>query len=228
MRDNVKHLNYIRMKRVLISIMALVALCFTATAQQKGEQSLGMYLGYDTGVKGYKIYLGSVGIIPSKQEIKVKDGHNIAAALEYSYFVCDNLRLSANVAYGFQGNPDTLSSAHSLTIAPGIAYYVRLADNFYYTPNLNVGFACGVTGSGRLGRDWESMSMYGLGAELQPLAVELRPTKKFAMSVSLCSLQGVAMEGKYDFEGGNNINMSGMGLTFDLIANAQVGFKLYF
>ena len=65
LRDNVKHLNYIRMKRILISIMALVALCFTATAQQKGEQSLGMYLGYDTGVKGYNIYLGSVGIIPS-------------------------------------------------------------------------------------------------------------------------------------------------------------------
>ena len=51
--------------------------------------------------------------------------------------------------------------------------------------------------------------MYGLEAELQPLAVEFRPTKKFAMSVSLCSLQGVAMDGKYDFEGGNNINMSG-------------------
>ena len=103
-----------------------------------------------------------------------------------------------------------------------------MADNFYYTPNLNVGFACGVTSSGTLGRDWESMTMYGLGAELQPLAVEFRPTKKFAMSVSLCSLHGVAMEGKYDFEGGNDINMSGMSLTFDLIANAQIGFKLYF
>lgn len=212
------------MKRILISIASLAALCFTAAAQQKGEQSLGLHLGYDTGVTGYKFYVFGMGT----QETKTNNGYNLASALEYSYFVCDNLRISANVAYGFQGNPDTPSSAHSLTIAPGIAYYVRLADNFYYTPNLNVGFACGVTGSGTLGRDWESMTMYGLGAELQPLAVELRPTKKFAMSVSLCSLQGVAMEGKYDFEGGNNINMSGMGLTFDLIANAQVGFKLYF
>ena len=130
------------------------------------------------------------------QETKTNNGYNLAAALEYSYFVCDNLRISANVAYGFQGNPETPSSTHSITIAPGIAYYGRLADNFYYTPNLNVGFACGVTGSGTLGRDWESMTMYGLGAELQPLAVEFRPTKKFAMSGSLCSRQGVAMEGK--------------------------------
>ena len=69
------------MKRILISIVALAALCFTAAAQQKGEQSLGLHLGYDTGVTGYKFYLGSVGIVPGKQEIKVKDGHNIAAIL---------------------------------------------------------------------------------------------------------------------------------------------------
>lgn len=219
------------MKRVLISIMALVALCFTAAAQQKGEQSLGLHLGYDTGVTGYKFYLEGIGIFHSTQEIKVKDGHNIAAALEYSYFVCDNLRLSANVAYGFQGNPDTPSSAHSLTIAPGIAYYVRLAPNFYYTPNLNVGFACGVTDTGTLGKDLESISLFGLGGELQPLAVEFRPTKRFAISVSLCSLQGAAMEGSYshnDINIDKPIDMSGMSLTFDLITNAQVGFKLYF
>ena len=212
------------MKRILISIASLAALCFTAAAQQKGEQSLGLHLGYDTGVTGYKFYVFGMGT----QETKTNNGYNLASALEYSYFVCDNLRISATVAYGFQGNPETPSSTHSITIAPGIAYYVRLADNFYYTPNLNVGFACGVTGSGTLGRDWESMTMYGLGAELQPLAVEFRPTKKFAMSVSLCSLQCVAMEGKYDFAGGNGINMSGMGVRFDLISNAQVGFKLYF
>ena len=219
------------MKRVLISIMALVAICFTAAAQQKGEQSLGLHLGYDTGVTGYKFYLEGIGIFHSTQEIKVKDGHNIAAALEYSYFVCDNLRLSANVAYGFQGNPDTPSSAHSLTIAPGIAYYVRLAPNFYYTPNLNVGFACGVTDTGTLGKDLESISLFGLGGELQPLAVEFRPTKRFAISVSLCSLQGAAMEGSYshnDINIDKPIDMSGMSLTFDLITNAQVGFKLYF
>ena len=59
-------------------------------------------------------------------------------------------------------------------------------------------------------------------------AVEFRPTKKFAMSVSLCSLQGVSMEGRLDVEGSSGVDMSGMGVSFDFIANAQVGFKLYF
>lgn len=49
------------------------------------------------------------------------------------------------------------------------------------------------------------MKLYGLGGELQPLAVEFRPTKKFAMSVSPCFLQGVAMEGKYEVKGNSDI-----------------------
>ena len=217
------------MKRILTTLVAVIAVCFCASAQQKGEQSLGAYLGYDTGVTGYKIYLGHLGIFPNKQEIKVKEGHNVVAALEYSYFVANNLRLSATVGYGLQANPETPSVAHSLTISPGIAYYVRLAPNFYYTPNLSVGFACGVNDSGTLGKDSESMSLFGLGGELQPLAVEFRPTKKFAMSVSLCSLQGAAMEGTYNHDYLDRpIDMSGMNVSFDLLANAQVGFKLYF
>ena len=126
-------------------------------------------------------------------------------------------------------NRDCRHKSHSLTISPGIAYYVRLAPNFYYTPNLSVGFAFGVNDSGTLGKDSESMSLFGLGGELQPLAVEFRPTKKFAMSVSLCSLQGAAMEGIYNRDDLDRpIDMSGMNVSFDLLANAQVGFKLYF
>jgi hypothetical protein len=85
------------MKRILTTLVAVIAVCFCASAQQKGEQSLGAYFGYDTGVTGYKIYLGHLGIFPNKQEIKVKEGHNVVAALEYSYFVANNLRLSATV-----------------------------------------------------------------------------------------------------------------------------------
>ena len=212
------------MKRILISIMALVALCFTATAQQKGEQSLGLHLGYDTSVTGYKF----PAFIGSPQKIITNNGHNLAAGIEYSYFVANNLRISASFAYSLQADTETTNYGHSITIAPGIAYYVRLADGFYYTPNLSAGFACGITNNGKSAPHPESIKLYGLGAELQPLAVEFRPTKKFAMSVSLCSLQGVSMEGRLDVEDSSGVDMSGMGVSFDFIANAQVGFKLYF
>ena len=212
------------MKRILISIVALAALCFSATAQQKGEQSLGLHLGYDTGVTGYKFpaYIGA------PQKIITNNGHNLTAGVEYSYFVANNLRISASFGYGLQADSETPSYGHSITIAPGIAYYVRLAENFYYTPNLSAGFVCGITNNGKSASNPQSMKLYGLGAELQPLAVEFRPTRKFAMTVSLCSLQGVATEGKLDIKGTSGVDMSGMGVSFDFIANAQVGFKLYF
>ena len=38
----------------------------------------------------------------------------------------------------------------------------------------------------------------------------------------------VPMEGRLDVEGSSGVDMSGMGVSFDFIANAQVGFKLYF
>ena len=128
------------MKRTLFILAAVAALCFPASAQQKGEQSLGFFFGYDTGITEYTL----------------------------------NLR------------------------------------------------------SGILSKDWESISLTGLGAELQPLAVEFRPTEKFAMSVSIFSIQGVAMQGKFDFTGGNDFNISGMGLAIDCLMNPQIGFKLYF
>ena len=212
------------MKRILISIVALAALCVTATAQQKGEQSLGLHFGYDTSVTGYKF----PAFIGSPQEIITNNGHNLAAGVEYSYFVANNLRVSASFAYSLLADTEIPSYAHSITIAPGIAYYVRLANGFYYTPNLSAGFACGITNNGKSADTPESIKLYGLGAELQPLAVEFRPTNKFAMSVSLCSLQGVSMEGRLDVEAGSGVDMSGMGVSFDFIANAQVCFKLYF
>lgn len=212
------------MKRILISIVALAALCVTATAQQKGEQSLGLHFGYDTSVTGYKF----PAFIGSPQEIITNNGHNLAVGVEYSYFVANNLRVSASFAYSLLADTEIPSYAHSITIAPGIAYYVRLANGFYYTPNLSAGFACGITNNGKSADNPESIKLYGLGAELQLLAVEFRPTNKFAMSVSLCSLQGVSMEGRLDVEGSSGVDMSGMGVSFDFIANAQVGFKLYF
>ena len=214
------------MKRTLFILAAVAALCFPASAQQKGEQSLGFFFGYDTGITEYTLNLRSG--FPATQTITANNGHNLMAAVEYSYFVADNLRLSATLSYGFQGDSETPSIAHTINIAPGLAYYVRLAPNFYYTPNMSFGFAASLTGSGILSKDWELISLTGLGAELQPLAVEFRPTEKFAMSVSIFSIQGVAMQGKFDFTGGNDFNISGMGLALDCLMNPQIGFKRYF
>ena len=104
------------MKRILSTLVAVVAVCFCASAQQKGEQSLGLHLGYDTSVTGFKF----PAFIGSPQKIITNNGHNLAAGIEYSYFVANNLRISASFAYGLQADTETTSYGHSITIAPAL------------------------------------------------------------------------------------------------------------
>lgn len=210
------------MKKVLLTLVAIVAVAFTASAQKQGEQHIGANLGYNTGKTTTKIQVND----QQNDAMTIFGGDNLGVGVEYGYFVIDNLRVGGRINYGYTAD-DT--KTHSLTIMPNIAYYVRLADKFYYTPNFSIGFGLGTTGKDEYTD--ESFTMCGLATELQPLAVEFRPTEKFAMSVSLCSLQYAFLSDSNTEEAfGQKITtkVSGSAFSFDLLANAQVGFKLYF
>lgn len=60
------------------------------------------------------------------------------------------------------------------------------------------------------------------------MAVEFRPAKRFAMTVSLASLQFVYLTGKLNAGEQLSTTVDTSGIAFSLLANAQVGFKLYF
>lgn len=208
------------MKRVLISLAAIFCITISASAQQKGEQSLGISLDYNTGKTKAKsettIYNNIV-----RNEVTDEWGDNFSLNLEYGYFVADNLRVGANLGFGIT---DDESETRTFHIAPNVAYYVRLADKFYYTPNLSLGFGCGSSEYSD-GYSDEDYSMCGFVTEFQPFAVEFRPTKRFAMSVSLCSLQYTYLSGKIE---DLNTKIDTSALSFNLLGSAQVGFKLYF
>ena len=208
------------MKRIFVILVTLFAISFGVAAQQKGEQSIGVYLGYDAGLSRYKF--PSSDYQPSKIET-VKNTMHFLAALDYSYFVVDNLRLSAMLSYIFEGNRDAKEATRSFSAGLGLAYYVRLAPNFYYTPGLNAGYGI-VSRDARLSTNaMKWLSLEGWLAEIQPVALEFRPVKRFSMNVSLCSIQGAALKG-----GMTGKKLSILGMTFDLIANAQVGLKFWF
>lgn len=210
------------MKRTLLTLVAIVAVALSASAQQQGEQTVGFNLGYNTGKTTTKFQVND----QKSNDATVPGGDNLSVGLEYGYFVIDNLRIGGRIDYGYTANGD---KSHSLSIMPNVAYYVRLADNFYYTPNFSIGFGLGTTGKSEYTD--ESFTMCGLATELQPLAVEFRPTERFAMSVSLCSLQYAYLaDSDSKTVLGNEITtkVSGSAFNFNLLANAQIGFKLYF
>lgn len=170
------------MKRALFTFITIVAVTFSASAQQKGEQSLGFNLSYNTGKTTTNVQINN----EQSSSISILGGDNLGVGIEYGYFAADKLRVGFQIGYGYTAGD---SKTHSLTIMPNVAYYVRLAENFYYTPNFSIGFGLATIDNSEYADD--NFTMCGLATELQPLAVEFRPTKRFAMSVSLCSLQYV-------------------------------------
>ncbi len=210
------------MKRTLLTIVAIVAMVLSASAQQKGEQTLGFNLNYSTGKSTTKVQIND----EQSTATTILGGDNLGVGIEYGYFIANNLRVGGQISYGYTADE---SKTHSLIIMPNIAYYVRLTDNFYYTPNFSIGFGFGTTGTNDYTN--ENFTMCGLATELQPLAVEFRPTQQFAMTVSLCSLQYVFLT---DANSSKILNtqittkVSSNAFNFSLLANAQIGFKLYF
>ena len=210
------------MKRTLLTIVAIVAMALSASAQQKGEQTLGFNLNYSTGKSTTKVQIND----EQSTAATILGGDNLGVGIEYGYFIANNLRVGGQINYGYTADD---SKTHSLIIMPNIAYYVRLTDNFYYTPNLSIGFGLGTTGTNDYTN--EKFTMCGLATELQPLAVEFRPTQQFAMTVSLCSLQYVFLTDSNSSEILNTqitTKVSSNTFNFSLLANAQIGFKLYF
>lgn len=210
------------MKRTLLTIVAIVAMALSASAQQKGEQTLGFNLNYSTGKSTTKVQIND----EQSTAATILGGDNLGVGIEYGYFIANNLRVGGQISYGYTADE---SKTHSLIIMPNIAYYVRLTDNFYYTPNFSIGFGLGTTGTNDYTN--ENFTMCGLATELQPLAVEFRPTQQFAMTVSLCSLQYVFLTDANSSEILNTqitTKVSSNVFNFSLLANAQIGFKLYF
>lgn len=97
----------------------------TLSAQSKGDKYVGGIIGITTtsiSIDGSSASQTTFGFAP-----------------EFGYFASDKLRIGGSIGYQLiSANGET---THGLTAGPSLAYYVRLCDRFYYTPQLAVGFA---------------------------------------------------------------------------------------
>lgn len=149
------------MKKLLYLLLCFSAMfTCTAVAQEKGD----MYIG------------GNIGL-----DITSADGATTASftiAPEYAYFITNNFRIGAELA---------LSVAESTTtfvIEPTLAYYARLVDKLYYTPQLKIG-------GGIVSSNGYSTGIFAFGLDL--FALEYMPSSKVGISLSLVNLNLLAM-----------------------------------
>lgn len=182
------------MKKLLFPVLALMLCIPTLSAQSKGDKYVGGIIGITTtsiSIDGSSASQTTFGFAP-----------------KFGYFASDKLRIGGSIGYQLiSANGET---THGLTAGPSLAYYVRLCDRFYYTPQLAVGFAFAST---------DGTSGYGFDAGLSLGAFEIRPSSHIGLSIGLLTL-----DYSYLSYSGTGVN----GVSFQLGISPTVGFKYYF
>ena len=151
------------MKKLLFPALALMLCIPTLSAQSRGDKYVGGIIGITTtsiSIDGSSASQTTFGFAP-----------------EFGYFASDRLRVGGSIGYQLISSDG--ETTHGLTAGPSLAYYVRLCDRFYYTPQLAVGFAFAST---------DGTSGYGFDAGLSLGAFEIRPSAHIGLSVSLLTL----------------------------------------
>ena len=182
------------MKKLLFPVLALMLCIPPLSAQNKGDKYVGGIIGITTtsiSIDGSSASQTTFGFAP-----------------EFGYFASDRLRVGGSIGYQLISSDG--ETTHGLTAGPSLAYYVRLCDRFYYTPQLAVGFAFAST---------DGTSGYGFDAGLSLGAFEIRPSAHIGLSVSLLTL-GYS----YLSYSGTGVN----GVSFQLGISPTVGFEYYF
>ncbi len=199
------------MKRSIILAICALFIGVTASAQfttatnggskksgSSGTYSQGtMYVGggLTFGAGSSNVKMSANGL---SESYKSPNPAEFTIAPSFGYFVADNLRVSLSLNYGISSQTDkndnykATESSSSFLIGPEVAYYIRIADNLYYTPEL--GIYGGVTGNkekytsdNHSSEEKANAGTFGFGLSLAQ--VEFRPTPKLGFAVNVMNLK---------------------------------------
>lgn len=196
------------MKKLLLCAVTLALSVYTLSAQNKGDKYVGGMLGVTTNTVSIERDMWSYENSTSTQT-------TFSFAPQAGVFVCNNLRLGGLLSYQLTNKGDI--TTHALTIGPSLAYYVRLCERFYYTPEVSLGFAFE---SAKVYN--ESTTGYGVGLGVSLGAFEFQPSSHWGIAFSLLSLDYSYLSySDYD-----HIDVSEV--DFKLGIKPSVGLRYYF
>lgn len=187
------------MKRLFLLVAVLAGSTMTF-AQEKGDMYIGASLNF---AAGSSTTITTVSDISDSETTPNSTSFGISA--EYGYFVAKNFRVALSLGYEFESQPTlkdgdswSKSKASLFCINPNVAYYVRLADRFYYTPEVGADFGFGsvnvpISRSSSMSQD---ISQWGIYAHF--LALEFRATEHFALGCSCGHLAYTSSKMKRD------------------------------
>ncbi len=182
--------NGISMKKILFVVLTLCC-AIVAGAQEKGEKYLGVGLCLNAGSKTTESKVG--GYIQSET---VPNNFELGMGAEFGYFVSNNIRVALSLNYSHENSPTSKTSegtwlkekANLFGINPNVAYYKRIGDSFYYTPEIGGTVEFGKYSDPINANKYASYNCSGWSIYANLLSFEYRFSGKFALGVSYGSL----------------------------------------
>lgn len=178
------------MKRILL-IAAILCGTLSVFAQNKGDKYIAGSIGASFGNQEQELSNGTVSTTAS-QPLST----SLSLQGEIGYFIADNLRVGLALGVPFTSTPSTedgngnwlKTKTVGFQINPSIAYYVPLAENLYYTPEVGGAYEIGsykeqLTTSNTYNADYTGWDLY-----FNFLALEYRVNEKLAIGTAIGAL----------------------------------------
>ena len=211
-------------KLVLFAVAMFVSVA--SFAQKKGDMFIAGSISADCGTQTTSLSDGGYSTSVSQPQ-----STTLGFGIEYGYFVADNLRLAMAMSVPFSSSPVEevdgewlQDKASAFAINPNVAYYVRLADRFYYTPEVGVSVNFGSLKEQVSKSETYKTPFWGWDVYANLLALEFRVSEKIAIGAIVSGISyGSAIYTNVDTEAKATINQ----FKFDL-NNSSVHFRYYF
>lgn len=175
-----------------IFFVAVMLISLATSAQSKGDHYVAWSLSANGGIQ--KATVSEKGTSVSQSDSEPLDEAYLVSG-EFGVFVKDNFRASLSLGVGLNASPISEESwgwcknrTLSFALNPNIAYYKRLADNLYYTPEIGVSFERGTVRTQTSMTKAEVTPIWGWNAYVYPIALEFRATDRVALGAIIGSL----------------------------------------
>lgn len=186
----------------LVLLASVIALCMTSFAQTKGEKYVAGSIDAGFGSQTTTNSLGSYSVSESSPL-----GSSFGLGIEGGYFIMDNLKVGIGVATAFTNEPTSevdnvwlKDSSKEISITPNVAYYIKLADNLYYTPEVGLSFVTGSISSQTSKTESYKLDCEGLSLYLNFASFEFKVNSNLAVGLNVGGLSYNKLQTEYEIE----------------------------
>ena len=223
-------------KKLTLMIAALIA-SLSVHAQQKGDFSVGGSLGFSYGTSTSTVTEKSVDT-----KATMTGPIQLGVSAEAGYFITNHLRLTLSAGFSalsekiMRIDNDWLEqTTRVVTVGPSLAFYIKLADNLYFTPEVGGFYSFGgysvpspeIYNSGgkyTISQNRYDYTIHGFEFAAQLLALEFKASPRIGIVASFGNIAFADLRGTTE---GQGRDLKSGAWTFDFNTATSVGVRWY-